>query len=300
MSMCQECQKQYPDFKISINLSYIQIIKSAILTEITSSIANATLRPSSIIMELTESGHHNGLEIQFETVKIVCDSLMQSTEQHALAEKTAVILGAEQVDLVFAAELSLPKSKMGNFGNICIIKICNINACDNAARDGKHFPRGLSCGSASTISAISTRNSAPNTAISSSASWRSALSIPCCPDSRPTGKCFSKTLDLVAERGFSKQAADIVCDLLNADLVDAADHKFRNGIRILYHNAPAVDPDRGAILPEPAVAQVVRLLFAACQVGEIVAEHLIILAVHKYCIFTLRSGIFCCIFSRNL
>ncbi len=57
MSMCQECQKQYPDFKISINLSYIQIIKSAILTEITSSIANATLRPSSIIMELTESGH---------------------------------------------------------------------------------------------------------------------------------------------------------------------------------------------------------------------------------------------------
>ncbi len=56
-SMCQACQKQYPDFKISVNLSYIQILKSPIFEEIMSGIGDEVLRPSSVIVELTESGY---------------------------------------------------------------------------------------------------------------------------------------------------------------------------------------------------------------------------------------------------
>ncbi len=56
-SMCQACQKQYPDFKISVNLSYIQILKSPIFEEIMSGIGDEVLQPSSVIVELTESGY---------------------------------------------------------------------------------------------------------------------------------------------------------------------------------------------------------------------------------------------------
>lgn len=57
LSMCQECQKRCPDFKISINLSYIQILKSTILSEIVNNISTTAVLPDSVIMELTESGH---------------------------------------------------------------------------------------------------------------------------------------------------------------------------------------------------------------------------------------------------
>lgn len=54
--MCRECQKVMPDFKISINISYIQILKSQILEEIVHSIEETEVKPSSVITELTESG----------------------------------------------------------------------------------------------------------------------------------------------------------------------------------------------------------------------------------------------------
>ena len=55
--MCKECQKYNPDFKITINLSYVQILKSAIQKEVINAIAKYSLKPESIIMEMTESGY---------------------------------------------------------------------------------------------------------------------------------------------------------------------------------------------------------------------------------------------------
>lgn len=57
LKMCKECQKYNPDFKISINLSYIQILKSAIQKEIFNAIAKYRLKPESVIVEMTESGY---------------------------------------------------------------------------------------------------------------------------------------------------------------------------------------------------------------------------------------------------
>ena len=54
--MCKKCQSVKPDFKISINISYIQILKSQILEEIIHSIEETEVEPSSVITELTESG----------------------------------------------------------------------------------------------------------------------------------------------------------------------------------------------------------------------------------------------------
>lgn len=54
--MCKKCQSVKPDFKISINISYIQILKSQILEEIIHSIEETEVTPSSVITELTESG----------------------------------------------------------------------------------------------------------------------------------------------------------------------------------------------------------------------------------------------------
>ena len=57
LAMCRECQQIRPDFKISVNVSYIQILKSQILEEIIRSIEDADVQPESVITELTESGH---------------------------------------------------------------------------------------------------------------------------------------------------------------------------------------------------------------------------------------------------
>lgn len=54
--VCREFQKYIPGFKISVNLSYIQIIKSPILSEILACLEEYDLNPQNVIVELTESG----------------------------------------------------------------------------------------------------------------------------------------------------------------------------------------------------------------------------------------------------
>lgn len=56
MSTCKKLQEHIPDFKISINVSYIQIIKSDIIDDIISAVSSYGLSPSCVIIELTESG----------------------------------------------------------------------------------------------------------------------------------------------------------------------------------------------------------------------------------------------------
>ncbi len=56
MSACREIQQYIPEFRVSVNLSYIQILRSNVLAEITSGIEKFKLRPGSIVVELTESG----------------------------------------------------------------------------------------------------------------------------------------------------------------------------------------------------------------------------------------------------
>ena len=54
---CVECQKIRPDFKVSINFSYVQILKSSVYEDLTSAIEKYHLKPESVIVELTESGY---------------------------------------------------------------------------------------------------------------------------------------------------------------------------------------------------------------------------------------------------
>ena len=56
LSVCREVHKYMPDFKISVNVSYIQVMKSPILTEILTSLKEYGLKPEDVIVELTESG----------------------------------------------------------------------------------------------------------------------------------------------------------------------------------------------------------------------------------------------------
>ena len=56
LSLCNEIHKSAPDFKISINISYIQVLKSNIITEILSAVSAYNIVPSTVIIELTESG----------------------------------------------------------------------------------------------------------------------------------------------------------------------------------------------------------------------------------------------------
>lgn len=77
-SMCREMQKKIPGFRVNVNISYIQVMKSDILKDILAVIEEYGLAPESIGIELTESGYidenphfvrlRNGLEksgIQF-------------------------------------------------------------------------------------------------------------------------------------------------------------------------------------------------------------------------------------------
>lgn len=52
----KEIQKSIPDFLISINVSYIQIIKSNIISDIITSVEEFGINPDTVVVELTESG----------------------------------------------------------------------------------------------------------------------------------------------------------------------------------------------------------------------------------------------------
>ncbi len=56
MEACSLIQKTIPDFKVSVNLSYIQILKSNVLDDILEGIRKYNLKEGSIYIELTESG----------------------------------------------------------------------------------------------------------------------------------------------------------------------------------------------------------------------------------------------------
>lgn len=56
MEACSFIQEKIPEFRVSVNLSYIQVLKSDVLEDILEGIKRYDLKPGSIIIELTESG----------------------------------------------------------------------------------------------------------------------------------------------------------------------------------------------------------------------------------------------------
>ena len=56
MDFCKKMQIKIPDFKVSVNVSYIQVLKSDLIRDITDLLEQHDLTPGSIQIELTESG----------------------------------------------------------------------------------------------------------------------------------------------------------------------------------------------------------------------------------------------------
>ena len=56
MEMCKAMLKYIPDFKVSVNVSYVQVLKSDVLRDILEYLKKYDLPASSLIIELTESG----------------------------------------------------------------------------------------------------------------------------------------------------------------------------------------------------------------------------------------------------
>ena len=57
ISTCSRWQKYIPNFRININLTYVQVMKSRVLTEILTALRLYGLEPSAVGIELTESGY---------------------------------------------------------------------------------------------------------------------------------------------------------------------------------------------------------------------------------------------------
>lgn len=57
ISTCSRWQKYIPNFRININLSYVQVMKSRVLTEILTALRLYGLEPSAVGIDLTESGY---------------------------------------------------------------------------------------------------------------------------------------------------------------------------------------------------------------------------------------------------
>lgn len=57
VSMCSEMQKSIPGFRINVNISYIQVIKSSVLKDILATREKYNLAPECIGIEVTESGY---------------------------------------------------------------------------------------------------------------------------------------------------------------------------------------------------------------------------------------------------
>ena len=56
MEFCKKMQEKMPDFKVSVNISYIQVLKSDLIRDISDLLKEYDLTPDSIQMEMTESG----------------------------------------------------------------------------------------------------------------------------------------------------------------------------------------------------------------------------------------------------
>ena len=56
LAACKKIASRIPDFRISINVSYVQVIKSDIINDIVAAAARQEVSPSNVIVELTESG----------------------------------------------------------------------------------------------------------------------------------------------------------------------------------------------------------------------------------------------------
>lgn len=54
---CKEWQKYQPNFKVNVNLSYVQVLKSRVLSDIKDIVEEYGVKPSSVCIELTESGY---------------------------------------------------------------------------------------------------------------------------------------------------------------------------------------------------------------------------------------------------
>ena len=59
MKFCKKVQMLYPEFKVNVNVSYVQVLKSPFLTEFFRMLKEYELSPTSIVIELTESGQFN-------------------------------------------------------------------------------------------------------------------------------------------------------------------------------------------------------------------------------------------------
>lgn len=63
--MCRACREKYPEFRVSINLSYIQLTKGPVFAEVMGALKETGLPPDALIMELTESGYlENSVNVQ--------------------------------------------------------------------------------------------------------------------------------------------------------------------------------------------------------------------------------------------
>ena len=56
LSACKSIQKRVPNFRISVNVSYIQVMKSGLIDEIVSATRQYDIPPNQLVIELTESG----------------------------------------------------------------------------------------------------------------------------------------------------------------------------------------------------------------------------------------------------
>lgn len=56
LELCNRIHQIDPNFRISINISYIQVLKSNIIAEILTAVTEHSIVPSTVIIELTESG----------------------------------------------------------------------------------------------------------------------------------------------------------------------------------------------------------------------------------------------------
>lgn len=57
LTFCKKMREKHPDFRVSINLSYIQLLKTSLFDDIKGTLDELQLPPDCLITELTESGH---------------------------------------------------------------------------------------------------------------------------------------------------------------------------------------------------------------------------------------------------
>ena len=86
-------------------------------------------------------------------------------------------------------------------------------------------------------------------------------------------------IQIRAELALTQKPGNIIRSLLISRLIQAADQISRISFIVIYHNTPAVDPDRSSLFVNPSVMKIMCFFLSCGHFGKVLHKHLTVFLI---------------------